>query len=116
MRNEMACGYNGNPTYFNLNQTQYNTALEKVQEAQAAWTGMVQQFGAENMAMGMSSTIANEIELALQEVNLYGSQGLLWLAFDALSYVEITPQMSPYLTPDRIQYMKNQIIQAVGNL
>ena len=113
----MAIGYNGNPTYFNIPQPEYNVCLEVVLAAQVAWAGMVAQFAAENIAMGI--TQANKTQLiasALQEVLTYGATGSLWQAYAALSNVVVTPEMAPFLTEDRIQWMKNQMIQAISSL
>lgn len=104
-------------TYFNISQQKYDMCMQIVLNAQSAWGKMVQQFAAENIAMGITQAgktrlIAN----ALYEVSVYGSTGSLWLAYDALSKVKITPEMAPYLTEDRVQWMKNQMIQTIASL
>jgi hypothetical protein len=114
----MAIGYNGIPTYFSsINQPTYNGCLAVVKAAQAEWVGMVQQFAAENIAMGITQAgktllIGN----ALQVVNTYGASGSLWEAYNALSQVVITPEMAPFLTQERIDWMKNQMVQVISTL
>ena len=113
----MATAANGQPTYFPIPQAAYNQCVAIVVAAQTAWTRMVTQFAAENIAMGI--TQANKTALignALQQVNAYGSVGSLWQAYGALSQVVITPDMAPFLTEDRIQWMKNQLILAISSL
>lgn len=113
----MATGWNGTPTFFPLPQQAYDECLEIVVSAQAAWAGMVQQFAAENIAMGI--TQAGKTQLiadALQQVLVYGSSGSLWQAYAALSQVVFTSDMAPYLTAARIEWMKNVMIEAISGL
>lgn len=114
----MAIGFNGIPTYFTaIPQSAYNEYLAVVQAAYTSWTGMVQQFATENIVMGI--TQAGKTQLiadALQQVLLYGSSGSLWQAYAALSNVVITPEMAPFLTADRIEYMRNVMIQIISEL
>ena len=113
----MATGYNGISTFFPIPQPAYNKCLAIVQAAQSAWTGMVQQFAAENIAMGITQAGKTQlISDALQEVMVYGSMGSLWQAYAALSNVKVTPEMAPFLTEARIDYMRNVMIQAISNL
>lgn len=113
----MAVTPNGVQTYFNIPQQQYNQCLAIVVKAQTTWAQLVQQFAAENIAMGITQVgKTGLIGIALQEVNMYGSTGSLWQAFEALSRVKITPEMAPFITADRIQWMKNQMIQAIASL
>lgn len=113
----MAIGWHGIPTYFTLTQPQYDACAEIISAAQAAWIGMVTQFAAENLAMGITQAgKTGLIADALQQVMVYGSSGSLWQAFAALSEVVVTPEMAPYLTQDRIEWMKNVMIQAISNL
>jgi hypothetical protein len=108
----------GSPTYFtDISQGTYNHCLSVVKNAQAAWTLMVAEFAAENIAKGI--TQAGKTLLigeALNDVAKYGSQGSLWQAYNALSEVKITPEMAPYLTADRIQWMKNKMISVISQL
>lgn len=78
---------------------------------------MVAGFAAENIAMGITSAGKTLlISGALYEVAVYGSQGSLWQAYNALSNVKITPEMAPFLTDARIQWMKNKMIAAISTL
>lgn len=113
----MATGFNGNPTFFPIPQQSYDQCLAVVVAAQKAWGGMVQQFAAENIAMGITQAgKTGLIGNALQEVNAYGATGSLWMAYGALSRVQITPEMAPFLTQARIEWMRNQMIQAISSL
>lgn len=113
----MAIAANGQPTYFpQIPQANYNKAFVMVLAAQAAWSGMVQQFAAENLACGITNAQAVLIGSAMMQVSTYGAQGQLWLAYNALSSVIVTPQMSPFLTAARIQWMKNTMIDAIAAL
>jgi hypothetical protein len=74
-------------------------------------------FVAENIAKGITNTtVGPSIALALQGVLLFGSAGALWEAIDALDDVIVTPEMEPYLTSARINWMKNQINQIITSL
>src|SRR5271157_241945 len=113
----MAKGFNGIPTFFPIPQPAYNQCLAIVQGAYTAWTGMVQQFAAENIAMGITQAGKTQlIANALQQVMVYGSTGSLWQAYAALSNVKVTPEMAPFLTEARIEYMRNVMIQIISNL
>lgn len=113
----MAITSSGNQTYFPIPQQQYNMCLAIVVKAQTTWAAMVQQFAAENIAMGITQAgKTGLIGLALQEVNTYGATGSLWQAYEALNRIQITSEMSPFLTANRVQWMRNQMIQAIGNL
>jgi hypothetical protein len=113
----MATAANGQPTYFPIPQASYDACVHIVTAAQIAWVQMVTQFAAENIAMGITQAGKTAlIGQALQEVNTYGSTGSLWQAYGALSNVVVTPDMAPFLTTDRIAWMKNQMIQAISNL
>lgn len=113
----MAIGYNGQPTFFPLPQEAYDECLGIVRQAQTAWVGMVSQFAAENIAMGITQAgMTLAVSDALQEVNMYGSTGSLWQAYAALSKVVVTPGMAPFLTAARIEWMRNQLVQAISGL
>lgn len=113
----MAITSDGTPTYFDITQNQYNEALSTVIAAQAAWSKLMTEFAAENIAMGIiQEQKVVLIGTALQLVNMYGSQGALAQAYTQLSEVVPTPVMAPYLTNDRIKWMMNKIIQALGLL
>lgn len=113
----MALNPDGTPTYFPLPQEAYDECLAIVQQAQIVWSLMVAEFAAENIAMGI--TQANKTALiadALYQVAVYGSQGSLWQAYAALSAIQVTPEMAPFLTDNRIQWMKNKMITIISEL
>lgn len=113
----MATTPNGAQTFFPIPQQTYTACLTIVVKAQTTWAAMVQQFAAENIAMGITQAgKTGLIGTALQEVNMYGSVGSLWQAYDALNRVHITSDMAPFLTPERIQWMKNQMIAAISSI
>lgn len=113
----MAKAADGTQTYFNIPQPTYDKCFALVQNAQKIWSLMVAEFAAENIAMGITqSGKSGLIADALFTVATYGSQGSLWQAYNALSTVKVTPEMAPYLTADRIQFMKNKMIQIIGQL
>lgn len=107
----------GSYTYFDLDQNLYNKCLSTVVKAQQTWATLVAGFAAENIAMGVTQTgKAGLIGNALNEVSMYGAQGSLWQAFLAIDRVVVTPEMYPYLTKDRLEWMKNKMIEVIGNL
>lgn len=112
----MATNPDGSSTYFTLPQPAYDKCLGIIQKAQATWTLMVAEFAAENLAMGITETQAVGVGQALNQVMIYGSEGSLHLAYDALSRVVITPDLAPFLTEDRIQWMRNKMIQVLSSL
>jgi hypothetical protein len=114
----MAVNPDGTPTYFNISQPVYNQCLAVMNSAQAAWIQMVAEFGAENLATGISANPAaiTAIGLALSQVAQYGSQGSLWTAYEALGQVVCTPAMEPWLTPARIAWMQNKLISVIAGL
>jgi hypothetical protein len=74
-------------------------------------------FVAENIAMGITDTNKGPlIAGALEQVMVYGQYGALWEATDALGAVVLTPEMIPFLTQNRINWMKNQIQEIISNL
>lgn len=82
-----------------------------------AWQTLVIQVAAENIALGITTSGKTKlIADALFPVMTYGSCGSLWEAYNALNQVNITPDMAPYITHARIEWMKNQLIQAISTL
>ncbi len=113
----MAINSLGLHTFFNIPQTEYNEYAEVVELALNYWQQMVVTFAAENIAMGITQQGKTQlIASALQEVLTYGSSGSLWQAYAALSNVQITPEMSPFLTTARIEWMRNSMIQIISLL
>jgi len=112
----MALNPDGSSTYFTISQPVYNKCLAVIQKAQATWTLMVAEFAAENLALGITEDQAKKIGEALNQVMVYGYEGSLHLAYDALSQVVVTSDMAPFLTDDRIQWMRNKMIQVMSSL
>jgi hypothetical protein len=111
------------PTFFNLPQP----AMAECYVLALAAAGAVPSyqgfqhiafcFVAENIAMGITNTDKGPlIATALQPVMVYGQYGALWEATDALSAVVITPQMAPYLTQARVNWLKNQMQEIIASL
>ena len=114
----MAKNPDGSDTYFQqIPQQSYNRCLQIVSNAQKEWAALVAGFAAENIAMGITQAGKTLlISDALYKVAVYGSQGSLWQAYNALSEVVVTPEMAPFLTADRIQWMKNKMIEAKNSV
>jgi hypothetical protein len=82
-----------------------------------AWKNLVLTVAAENIAMGITASGKTKlIADTLAPVMVYGASGSLWEAYQALDQIKVTPQMAPFITQDRIQWMKNQLIQILGSL
>lgn len=103
--------------FFGIPDLEYNECLAIVSAAQAAWINIVKTVAAENLALGITQSGKTQlIADACNQVMVYGSSGSLWLAYNELNNIKITPEMAPYLTEDRIQWMRNQLIQAISSL
>jgi hypothetical protein len=111
------------PTFFNLPQP----VMAKCYAIAIAAAGVVPSyqgfqhvafcFVAENIAKGITNTNQGPlIAMALQPVMVYGQYGALWEATDALDDVVITPQMDPYLTQARVNWLKNQIQEIISSV
>lgn len=106
----------GSP-FFNIPDASYNRCLQVVNNAQAAWLNLVKVVAAENLALGITQSGKTQlIADACNQVMVYGTSGSLWLAYSELNKIKVTPEMAPYLTDARIQWMKNQLIQAISTL
>jgi hypothetical protein len=113
----MAINPDGSQTYFPLSQEAFNECLAMVQQAQAQWLAVVSEFAAENVAMGITASGKTAlIGSTLANVAVYGGEGSLWEAYNALGQIVCTPQMAPFLTEDRIKWMMNKMIQIIGKL
>ncbi len=105
------------PSYFNLPQPTMQYCAAKVLAAQQAFQVLVTAVAAENVAMGITSSGKTKIIAdALEPVVFYGTTGSLWEAYNALQQVKVTPEMAPYLTQDRLNWMKNQLLAAIATL
>jgi len=103
--------------YFGIPDGPFSRCQQIVTNAQSAWQKLVITVAAENIALGITASGKTKlIADALFPVMTYGSSGSLWEAYNALNEVKITPEMAPFITKDRIDWMKNQLIQAISSL
>lgn len=103
--------------YFNIPDPTYNRCAQIVNNAINAWHNLVVTVAAENIAMGITQSGKTKlISDALFTVMVYGTSGSLWEAYNELNKVKITPEMAPYITKARIEWMKNQLIQSISSL
>lgn len=103
--------------FFGVSDYAFNKAKASVQKAIDAWKDLVITIAAENIAMGINQK--NKTKLiadALIPVMQYGQSGSLWQAYQALDHIVITPEMAPFITEERRNWMKNQIIQIISTL
>lgn len=105
------------PTYAGIPQPTMQYCASKIQAAQTAFQTLVIAIAAENVALGITSSGKTKlIADALQPVMYYGTTGSLWEAYNALQHVQVEPEMAPYLTQDKLNWMKNQLLKAIAGL
>lgn len=103
--------------YFNIPDGPYMRCQQIMLRAIAAWQTLVIQVAAENIALGITTSGKTKlIADTLFPVMVYGSCGSLWEAYNELNLVKVTPEMAPYITQARLEWMKNQLIQAISTL
>jgi hypothetical protein len=103
--------------FFNIPDEEYNICLAIVEAAQEAWSNIVITIAAENLAMGITQSGKTQlIADTVNQVMIYGSSGSLWLAYNELSKIVVTPEMAPYITAARIEWVRNQLIQSIALL
>jgi hypothetical protein len=101
----------------NIPQVEMQAVAQLVIAAQQSFSTLVIAFAAENIIMGITASgKTGLIADALQDVMYAGTSGSLWEAYSALEQVVITPEMAPFLTQDRLNWMKNQLQQAIAEL
>lgn len=101
----------------NIPQQEMQAVASLVITAQQAFNNLVIAFAAENIIMGITASgKTGLIASTLQDVMYAGTTGSLWEAYNALEQVVVTPEMAPFLTQDRLNWMKNQIQQAIAEL
>lgn len=103
--------------FYHIPDPQYNRCIEIINNAVAAWHNLVVTVAAENIAMGI--TQQNKTKLiadTMIPIMLYGQTGSLWQAYEALDQIVITPEMAPFITVARKDWMKNQLIQIISSL
>jgi hypothetical protein len=106
----------GSP-FFGIPDPEYDECVLLVNTAILAWKNLVVTVAAENVAMGITQQGKTKLVAdTLMPVMNYGNTGSLWEAYNALSSIVITPEMAPYITEARREWMKNQIIQIIASL
>lgn len=103
--------------FFGIPDGPYLRCQQIMKNALAAWQNIVIVVAAENIALGITSSGKTKlIADALFPVMVYGSCGSLWEAYNAISHIKVTPEMAPFITEARLEWMKNQLIQAISTL
>lgn len=103
--------------FYGIPDYQYNRAQQIVNNAITAWRNLVITVAAENLAMGITQQQKTKlIADTLLPVMMYGQSGSLWEAYHALDAIILTPEMAPFITEDRRQWMKNQLIEIISTL
>jgi hypothetical protein len=103
--------------FFHIPDPAYNRCVQIAQNAINQWKSLVITVAAENIAMGITQTGKTKlIADTLAPVAMYGNAGSLWEAYNALNDIKITPEMAPYITQARIDWMRNELIQIISSL
>lgn len=103
--------------FFHIPDHQFNICLNIATNAMNAWRTLVLTVAAENIAMGITSSGKTKlIADTLSQVAIYGSTGSLWEAYYALNAIKVTPEMAPYITQARIDWMRNQLVQILSGI
>lgn len=103
--------------FFGIPDGPYNRCVNIATNALNQWKSLVIAVAAENIAMGITASGKTKlIADTLAPVALYGNTGSLWEAYSALSSIKITPEMAPYITEARVQWMKNELITILSSL
>src|SRR5271165_2668601 len=103
--------------FFGIPDGPYNRCQQIVNNAITAWKALVVTVAAENIAMGITASGKTKlISDTLGPIVMYGQMGSLWEAYNALNKIVVTPEMAPYITQARIEWMKNQLITIISSL
>lgn len=103
--------------FYNIPDYQYQKAQASVIKAIDSWRNLVITIAAENVAMGITQQQKTKLVAdTFLPVMMYGQSGSLWEAYHALDAIKITPQMAPFITEERRNWVKNQIIQIISTL
>lgn len=103
--------------FFGIPDGPYNRCLQIANNAFNAWKSLVMTVAAENIVMGITASGKTKlIADTLAPVAMYGGSGSLWEAYYALNNIKVTPEMAPYITEARIEWMRNQLIQILSTL
>lgn len=91
------------------------SVVEKIQKAKNEFNDLSSEVAAENVLMGI--TQAGKTRLiadTLSKVLEYGISGSLYEVINEIDRIDITPEMSPFITQERLDLFKLKI-QAVLN-
>ena len=100
-----------------ITQPTMQYCAQKIINAQTAFNTLAIAFSAENLAMGITNSGKTKlIADALRDVLYYGTTGSLWECYNSLEQVVVTPEMAPFLTQARLNWLKNQLQQAIAGL
>lgn len=103
--------------FYGIPDPTYMRCQQVVNNAITAWHNLVVTVAAENIAMGITQQSKTKlISDTLMPIMMYGSSGSLWQAYEELSKLVITPEMAPFITEARRQWMMNQLIQIIASL
>ncbi len=95
----------------------FNKCKDTVEKAMLSWHNLVVTIAAENIALGITQQKKTKlIADTLAPIMNYGQTGSLWQAYEELSQIKITPEMAPFITEERREWMKNQLIQIISSL
>lgn len=89
----------------------------KIRAARAEFIQLAAEVAAENVLMGI--TAAGKTKLiadTLSNVFLYGSTGSLYEVLNELERLEITEEMAPFITADRVAQFKEKVQAVIDNL
>lgn len=71
----------------------------------------------ENLALGISNS--NKTKLiadTMADVQRYGTTGSLYEVINALNEIVVTSEMAPYITRQRLDYLKSRCVSILSNL
>jgi hypothetical protein len=103
--------------FFKIPDPAYSRCLQIANNALTQWKNLIIVIAAENIAMGITASGKTKlIADTLAPIMFYGNAGSLWEAYNALNEIKITPEMAPYITQTRIEWMRNQLIQIISSL
>jgi len=104
--------------YLNLPQSQLDYLSNTyVNPAIQGFNNEMNIFICENLAMGISNTNLTQLVAdTMADVQRYGSTGSLYTALDALNAIQVTPEMAPFITQPRLDYLKSRIVAILSSL
>lgn len=103
--------------FFHIPDPSWARCQQVVLNALASWKILVVTVAAENIALGITASGKTKlIADTLAPVAMYGNAGSLWEAYNALNEIKVTPEMAPYITEARLEWMRNQLITIISSL